>query len=862
MTPKHQVFKNIFLGVLCLVLMTALGVYAFAAENVVYLADGGSGDGASPSAPLGSMTDAFNALGADGGTIVVSDVYTIETQFVAPAHQGAITITSLYNGVDYAKSDSASLQFKANFYCGGTTAFNHITLCQVASATNATPYYGIFGRAHDLSLGEGIISARAEGCHTYLSVIGGSSAVYTDVRAKIHIQSGTWQRVRGGANRGGSTGYDIALTVDGGNFMEKLILASCAPIGKDADGNLTFPNNSHSGDITAVINGGTFYGGIALTSFLSDTDTYEGDAVITVNGGTIHGMLSVAFDAVGVYNGTYTLTVNGGEFMHLTDLSGSADLAGDMTSSLCYAEDVDLCAAESGEITFTNYLRRNNADPFVFCHDGYYYYTSTGDKTVSLIRAANIADIQTAQAHVILTPVVGENLWSPEIWYFTAEEIGAENAGWYMFVAYDDGTTANQRQYVAKCLDGDDLLGRWGDPVTGEVNVLRKMTFTNGGYNENELCGGTSVIRIGGKTYFTFVSEKGRGTAEFHQTINITKFENPWTVTGTPVEICRPTEPWEMGGYYKSTVEADKWWPQVVEGASAVYAPTGEVYLMYTGSGYWTEDYALGFLRFKGGDPLQADNWEKNTDRVIKDDLWYNEWESRWYYKDLFAGRGTLYHPVFARVARADLHAGTVNGCGHGSYFTDADGQTWVAYHGYIGEDTSSKRFSFVEPMYVTANGVTVGDGSGHPASLTTAYTTAANAMPLVKKIADFDTVVLAADSKPKHVALRFNPIAEATEYALYRDGDLLAIVQDAYYYTDSDAATGKHVYTVEAKNGELVLSAAKAIGTSFAGLQYVDLNQDGKVTVRDVLLLVKAYVGKQYTGVSLLDVLHLLKCL
>ena len=74
--------------------------------------------------------------------------------------------------------------------------------------------------------------------------------------------------------------------------------------------------------------------------------------------------------------------------------------------------------------------------------------------------------------------------------------------------------------------------------------------------------------------------------------------------------------------------------------------------------------------------------------------------------------------------------------------------------------------------------------------------------------------------------------------------------------------ATGKHMYTVEAKNGAIVLSAAKAIGSSFAGLQYVDLNQDGKVTVQDVLLLVKAYVGKQYTDVSLLDVLRLLKCL
>jgi len=843
MSKYHPIAKSIFAGILCAVLTVALGIFAFAAENIVYVADGGIGDGTTASAPLGSMTDAYNALGDAGGRITLVGTTTIASKFVAPNHSGKVTITAI-NG--------AALHFSENFYCGGDTEFHTITLRNLATETNASPYHGILGRAHDLTLGKNIISDRQEGCYTYLSVIGGSSAVYTDVSAKLHIQSGIWQRVRGGANKGGSTGYDITLTIDGGTFCEKLILASCAITG----------DNSHDGDITAVINGGTFNGGIALTSFLSETDTYSGNADITINGGTVHGMLSVAFDEIGTYNGSCVIRINGGTFMHLTHLTGSASLDGNMTSSLIYGADVDLDAAESGEITFTNYMRRNNADPFVFRHDGYYYYTCTGDTQVRLACAANIADLQTAQAHTILSPVEGENLWSPEIWYFSAEEIGAEHAGWYMFVAYDDGTTANQRQYVAKCLDGDDLFGDWGDPVTGEVNVLRKMTFTNGGYNEDELCGGTSVIRIGGKTYLTFVSERGRGTSTFHQTINITTFENPWTITGTPVEICRPTEPWEMGGYYESTVEDDKWWPQVVEGASAVYAPTGEVYLMYTGSGYWTVDYALGFLRFKGGDPLDADNWEKNTERVIKDDAWYKEWESCWYYKDLFADRGTLYHPIFARMAKAALDETTVNGCGHGSYFADDDGQMWVAYHGYIGTDTSSKRFAFVEPIYVTADGVHIGDGSGHPAPLATEYTVTANKKSLSEKIADFDTITLAADTYADRVELRFTPVAGATGYVIYRDGVLLATLQNSFTYTDDAATAGKHVYTVEAKSGDAVLCDATAVGSSFAGLRYADMNADSKVTVADVLLLVKGYLENRYADATLRDALRILKCL
>lgn len=835
---RFQSFTVFFIVLSCLLCLSV-----FAAENVVYLCDGGTGDGSSPDAALGSMEDAYTTLGDAGGEIVLVGTTTIASKFVAPAHSGKITITAV---------DNAALEFMESFYCSGDTEFHTITLRNLSVETNSSPYHGIFGRAHDLTLGKNIISDRQEGCNTYLSVIGGSTAVYTDVSANIVFESGIWQRVRGGANKGGSTNYDIHMTINGGTFMEKLILSSCATSG----------DNSHSGDITAVINDGTFYGGVCLTSFLSDTDTYSGNASVTVNGGTIHGMLSPAFEEVGIFNGTYTLTVNGGEFMHLTDIGGTAELAGDMTSTFYYSEDMDLAAAETGEITFTNFIRRNNADPFVFYHDGYYYYTCTGDTQVRLVRAANIADLQTAAAHTILIPVEGQNLWSPEIWYFSAEEIGAENAGWYLFVAYDDGTTANQRQYVAKCLDGDDLLGRWGDPVTGEVNVLRKMTFTNGGYNEDELCGGTSVIRIGGKTYLTFVSEIGRGTSQFHQTINITEFENPWTISGTPVEICRPTEPWEMGGYYESTVETDKWWPQVVEGASAVYAPTGEVYLMYTGSGYWTVDYALGFLRFKGGDPLDASNWEKNTERVIEDDLWYSEWGSRWYYDELFAERGTLYHPVFARVAKANLNESTVNGSGHGSYFTDADGQMWVAYHGYIGTDTSSKRFSFVEPIYVTADGVRIGDGSGHPAALTTEYTTVANPASLMEKMHAFTDVGVSAVSTMDAVTLRFAPISGATEYAVYCDGEFLASYTDTLLCTDATALPGKHTYTVKALSGETVLAEGKTVAPAYQLLRYKDLNENGRIDLADALLLVKGKILGDYPDAKLLDILQLLKCI
>ena len=218
------------------------------------------------------------------------------------------------------------------------------------------------------------------------------------------------------------------------------------------------------------------------------------------------------------------------------------------------------------------------------------------------------------------------------------------------------------------------------------------------------LCGGTSVIRIDGKPYLTYVSEEGRGTADFHQTINIIRFENPWTAIGDPTVICVQEYTWEMGGYGESTSKPGNWYPKVVEGAAAVYGENGEVYLMYTGSGYWTVYYQLGYLKFLGGDPLDAKNWKKNPESIF---------------------------------SRSD----TVNGCGHASYMTDADGTKWACYHAYLGKDTSSKRNSFIEPYYVSASGVSIGNRSGHPAPLDTVYTTNINKTPLGKKISGFDRV-------------------------------------------------------------------------------------------------------------------------
>ena len=178
---------------------------------------------------------------------------------------------------------------------------------------------------------------------------------------------------------------------------------------------------------------------------------------------------------------------------------------------------------------------------------------------------------------------------------------------------------------------------------------------------------------------------------------------NPWTITGNSYVICKPEYDWEMHGHAISQTSG-KIWPRVVEGGTAVYGDNGEVYIIYSGSGYWTTFYALGQLKYTGGDPLNINNWEKSPE------------------------------PIFSKNSQ-------INGCGHASYVTDTSGQRWICYHAYTGKNTDSGRDAFVEPYSVDANGVTVGNGTKHPADLATVYTADLNPMSLADKTSGFSSV-------------------------------------------------------------------------------------------------------------------------
>ena len=215
--------KRIASLILCaIVALTSLVLFAVpasAAEAVVYVKDGGTGDGSSANAPLGSLEDAIKALATTGGTIKVVDVVTLVANatataevaeyFIEPAHERQITITS----ADPANKAKLSFPLECPWYAlSGVTVFENIKL--VNDTFDQFPR--IIARGNHITMGEGLEmyfgeilqtpadtfdSAMKGFCVIGLANIGSEYDGYMDDTTWITIKSGVYFLIQGYTRR-------------------------------------------------------------------------------------------------------------------------------------------------------------------------------------------------------------------------------------------------------------------------------------------------------------------------------------------------------------------------------------------------------------------------------------------------------------------------------------------------------------------------------------------------------------------------------------------------------------------------------------------------------------------------------------
>ena len=271
-------------------------------------------------------------------------------------------------------------------------------------------------------------------------------------------------------------------------------------------------------------------------------------------------------------------------------------------------------AAAPGDGTFQNPILDTGADPWVVWHDGQYVLCLAERGGVVVRTARRLQDLGKDPGALVWRPPSGQP-YSKEVW---APECHLLGGRWFIYVAADDGVNDHHRMFV---LEGTSPDPRQPFVLKGQLALVPDRWAIDG----------TVLTMPDGRLYFIWSGWEG--TTNVEQDLYIAPMKDPWTVSGERVRLSRPELPWERIGE-----------PHVNEGPEVLWHGD-RLFIVYSASGSWTDDYCLGALAFQGGDPLDPTAWRK------------------------------LEAPIFARTDR-------VWGPGHASFTRSPDGrEDWLVYH-------------------------------------------------------------------------------------------------------------------------------------------------------------------------------------
>ncbi len=264
---------------LSLSLFSAVSAYAADTEAVVFVRDGGTGDGSSAASPLGSLSDAYASLGTEGGRIVISGTYTMTDAFTEPAHEGKITLTQKHENDDYSASGSLYTGGAGRRYIlNGETTFENIRF-----TTKNNGGLLIIAQYNPVEFGLGVVCEGFDGSlvASAVTLLGGKNSGVTP----LYTPDGSSH-----------------ITVRSGN---ELLVA-----GLDR----YMPSNIKHARIDV-------YGGEIKTLYGGNINGGSGkSAVISIYGGTFTGKVSCGYGL----SGSTKVMLEGGDFSLCTDINGNA----------------------------------------------------------------------------------------------------------------------------------------------------------------------------------------------------------------------------------------------------------------------------------------------------------------------------------------------------------------------------------------------------------------------------------------------------------------------------------------------------------------------------------------------------------
>ncbi|MDO7877079.1 glycoside hydrolase family 43 protein [Hymenobacter sp. ASUV-10] len=247
----------------------------------------------------------------------------------------------------------------------------------------------------------------------------------------------------------------------------------------------------------------------------------------------------------------------------------------------------DVAQAQQPPRTFSNPLQTNGPDPWVISQGGYYYYTNTTGNNLQLWKSRKLSEVASTKPVVVWTPpATGPNstqIWAPELHFLDGK--------WYIYYTASDKAAvddAHRYVFVLENASPDPTTGTWVDK--GKVNT--KYSGLDG-----------TVFEHGGQRYFVYSAYIGP-----QSTLAIAPMKTPWTLDASKeATIATPTYAWEKGGGR-----------QILEGPEFLPGRQGQLFIVYSASACWDDNYALGMLTAQASSNLlKPESWTKAAQPVF-----------------------------------------------------------------------------------------------------------------------------------------------------------------------------------------------------------------------------------------------------